>query len=132
MLLMPPFQLLDRGLDVLHAALFPHLGRREVAVKTSTVPVARNGLGIDGHLGGELLSYAVQQEAGEPELIAHLDTNARADLELPLGGHDFGVGSRNLDTGVEASAVMRFDDITLDDLAGTNTAVVRTLGSGVA
>lgn len=32
MLLMPSLQLLDRRLDILHAALLPHLGRRKIAV----------------------------------------------------------------------------------------------------
>lgn len=132
MLLMPSLQLLDGRLDLLHTALLPHLHRRKVAVQTGTVPVARDGLGIERHLDGELLSYAVQQETGEPELVAHLDADAGADLELPLGGHDFGVGSRDLNAGVQAGAVVRFDNVAHDNLSGTDTAVVRTLRGGVA
>lgn len=132
MLLMPPLQLLDRRLDMLHTTLLPHLDRREVTVQTGTVPVARDGLRIEGHLDGELLSYAVQQETGEPELVAHLDAGAGTDLELPLGRHDFGVGSRDLDASVQAGAVVRFDNVAHDDLSGADAAVVRTLRGGVA
>lgn len=46
----------------------------------------------------------------------HLNALARADLELPLSGHDFGVGSGDLDTGVKAAPVVRLDDVTLDNL----------------
>lgn len=48
--------------------------------------------------------------------LPHLNSLARADLELPLSGHDFCVGSRDLDTGVKAAPVVRLDDVTLDNL----------------
>lgn len=48
--------------------------------------------------------------------LPHLNALARADLELPLSGHDFGVGSRDLDTGVKAAPVVCLDDVTLDNL----------------
>lgn len=67
--------------------LFTHLLGREVGVETSTVPVARNRLGVDGDLGAELLGNAVQKESGKPEVVTHLDTEAGADLELPLSGY---------------------------------------------
>jgi hypothetical protein len=61
-----------------------------------------------------------------------LNTLARANLELPLGGHDLGVGARDLDAGVQAGAEVGLDNVALDDTAGANTAVVRTLRSRVA
>ena len=132
MLLMPRLQLLDGRLDELHASLLAHLGRREVAVQARAVPVAGDRLGIDRHLGRELLGYAVQKEARQPQLVAHLDAHAGPDLELPLRRHHFGVGAGNLDARVEARAVVRFDDVALHDLAGADAAVVRALGGGVA
>lgn len=77
------------------------------------------------HIAGHIL----KQETSNPELITHVNTLARADLELPLGGHDLGVGTRNVDTSVQAGLVVSLDDVTLDDLASTDTAVVRTLRS---
>jgi hypothetical protein len=95
-------ELLDGGLNVLHATLLAHLLGGEVGVQTSTVPVTGHGLGLDRDLGAELLGDTIQQEAGQPEVVTHLNTLAGADLELPLGGHDLGVGTRDLDTSVQA------------------------------
>jgi hypothetical protein len=61
-----------------------------------------------------------------------LDALARADLELPLRLANLGVGSRNFDAGIDASTEMALHDVTLDNLAGTDTAVVGTLRSGEA
>lgn len=46
-LLVTALQLLNGSLNVLHAALFSHILGREVAVKTSTVPVTGHGLGVE-------------------------------------------------------------------------------------
>jgi hypothetical protein len=40
-------------------------------------------------------------------VVAHLDTLARTDLELPLGGHDLGVDTRDLDAGVQTGSLAR-------------------------
>lgn len=63
-------------------------------------------------------------------MVTHVDADARADLELPLSGHHLGVGARDADTSVETGLVVSLDDITLNNLASANTAVVRTL-SGI-
>lgn len=123
-------QLLDGSLNVLHATLLAHLLGREVAVQAGTVPVTRDWLRLDRDLGAELLSDTVEQEPGEPEVVTHLNALTWADLELPLGGHDLGVGSRDLDTGVEAAAVVCLHNITLDNLASADTTVVWALRSG--
>lgn len=59
-----------------------------------------------------------------------VDARAGADLVLPLGGHDLSVDTGDVDTGVQAGTVVSLDDITAVDLAGTDTAVVGTLGTG--
>ena len=51
-------------------------------------------------------------------------------MELPLGGHDLGVGTRDLDAGIQAGLVVSLDDIALHNLTGADTAVVRSLGGG--
>lgn len=48
-------------------------------------------------------------------------------MVLPLGGHDLGVGTGDLDFGVQAGLVMGLDNVTAHDFAGTDTAVVWTL-----
>ena len=70
-LLVARLKLLDRCLDVLHAAGLAHRQAGEVAVQASSVPVAGNRLGVEGDLGTELLSDAVQQEACAPEVVTH-------------------------------------------------------------
>lgn len=128
-LLVAALKLLDGSLDVLHATLDTHLLAGEVAVQTGTVPVTRDGLGVDRDLGAKLLGDAVEKEAGHPEVVTHLNAGAGADLELPLSRHDLSVGARDLDAGVQAGLVVGLDDVTADNLASTNTAVVRTLRS---
>lgn len=97
-------------------------------MQTGTVPVTGHGLGVHGDAGAEDLSNAVEQETGDPQLVTHCDALARTDLELPLGRHNLGVGAGDVDASVQACLVVCLDDVTLDDLAGTDTAVVRTLG----
>lgn len=52
----------------------------------------------------------------------------RKMLTLPLRRHHLGVGSRDLDTGVETSLVVRLDDVALHNLSSPDTTVVRSLG----
>ena len=56
-----------------------------------------------------------------------VDTLARTDLEFPLGGHDFCIDTRNLDTSVQTSLVVSLDDISAVDLASSYTTVVWSL-----
>ena len=50
-------------------------------------------------------------------------------MVFPLGGHDLGVGARDLNTGVQASLVVSLDDVSAEDLAGTVATVVGALRS---
>lgn len=122
-------QLLHGRLDVLHAAVRARLLGGDVCVQTGAVPVAWNGLGRKGHLRAKFLGNALQDESRHPELVAQADAQARADLVLPLGRHDFSVGARDLDASVQAGLVVRLDDVTAHDLAGADTAVVWALRS---
>jgi hypothetical protein len=77
-----------------------------------------------------LFADADEQEPREREVVAHLDTLARADLELPLRRHHLGVDARDVDAGVQAGAVVCLDEVAGKHPAGTDTAVVRALGTG--
>ena len=50
----------------------------------SAVPLAGDGLGVEGSDHALLLADAVKQEAGDVEVITGLDTGAGADLEFGL------------------------------------------------
>ena len=56
-----------------------------------------------------------------------LNAFTRANLEFPLGGHNLSVGSRNLDTSVQASLVVGLNDVSAENLSSTNTTVVWAL-----
>lgn len=85
-------------------------------------------------------------------MVAHLNTETGANLELPLSRHDLGIGAGDLDTSIKTlqkwsawlssqpisrllanaySLVVCVHDVTLDHLSGAHTAVVRSLGRGV-
>jgi hypothetical protein len=61
--------------------------------------------------------------------IHTLNTVAWTNLEFPLGGHDLGVGTGDLDASVQASLVVSLDDVSAENLASTNTTVVWALGT---
>ena len=109
---------------------------------SGAVPLARNRLRVERDLHAVVLGDTVEKESRQPQLIAHLDSLARANLNhqigpglvhklqylvLPLGGHHLGVGAGNLESGIEARLVVRLDNVTTDHLARANTTVVRSL-----
>ena len=61
-------QLLDRGLDRLHAAVLAHRLGREVGVSSGPVPVALDGLGGESADDAHVLAQAVEQPAGDHDL----------------------------------------------------------------
>ena len=91
---------LARGDDRV-VALAHRLGR-EVGVGAGAVPVALDRLGVERGGDAEVLGDAVEQPAGQPELVGDLERAERADLELPLAGHDLGVDARDREAGIDA------------------------------
>lgn len=59
--------------------------------------------------------------------VPTFNTIARTNLEFPLSWHNLGVGTGDLDTGIQTSLVMSLDDISAENLASTNTTIVWTL-----
>lgn len=70
-LLVAGLKLLDSSLNVLHATWLSHLLAGKVAVKTSSVPVTWDWLGVEGDLCAEFFSNAVEEETGQPKVITH-------------------------------------------------------------
>lgn len=70
-LLVATLKLLDSGLDVLHTTWLAHLLAGEVAVKTSSVPVTWDWLGVEGNLSTKLLGNAVEKETSQPKVVTH-------------------------------------------------------------
>ena len=65
-------------------------------------------------------------------MVTDFNTEAGANLVLPLAGHDLSVGSGNLDASEEAGLVVHVSNDAAEVLVATNRAVVRALGTGVA
>jgi len=57
-----------------------------------------------------------------------LDALARTDLVFPLTRHDLGIGTRDLETSIQASLVVSIHNITAKRLSSPVTTVVRSLG----
>lgn len=51
-------------------------------MKTSTVPVTRDGLGLEGDFSTEFFGDTVEEPSGDPELI----TNCQIELANPVSG----------------------------------------------
>ncbi len=92
----------------------------------------RTGFGSSVALIVEVLADAVEQPARDPELVRDLERAHRADLELPLAGHDLGVDAGDAQAGVEAGVEVRFDHRAAEDLVGADAAVVAALRRGEA
>lgn len=72
--------------NLLETSVFPHVLGTEVGVTASTVPVPRDGFGIEGHNDTEVFTHPMEDEACNPEVIPHLNPFAWSHLELPLQG----------------------------------------------
>ena len=105
-----------------------HLVGREVGVAAGAVPVAADGLGVQRGADAEVLADAVEQPAGKPQLVTDLRRRQRADLELPLAGHDLGVDAGDCEAGRDAGVEVGLDDRAAEDFVGADAAVVATLG----
>ena len=101
-------------------------------MRARAVPVALDRLRVERRRDAEVFGDAVQQPARDPELVGDVERAQRADLELPLAGHHFGVDAGDAEAGVEARVEVRFDDVTAVHLVGADTAVVEALRRGEA
>ena len=96
------------------------------------VPVALGGLGVEGGGDAVVLADPVEQPAGDPQLVGDFEQAERADLELPLSGHDLGVDARDRQAGGEAGLEVILDERAAVDLVLADAAVVAALRLGVA
>jgi hypothetical protein len=99
-------------------------------VASSTVPVTSERFRVERNGNTPFFSYSDQEETSHPEVISHILSFARTDLEFPLRRHNLSVDTRDVDSGVQASAVVSLDHVTSEDLSSSDTAVVRTLRTG--
>jgi len=106
-------ELLDRGLDGLHAAVAAHRLGREVGVGARAVPVSLDRLGGERADDAHVLTEAVEEPASDHDLVADLEGADGPDLELPLAGHDLGVDSGDDEPGLDAGVLLFFSSVFL-------------------
>lgn len=118
-------------LDVLHTlGTGSHSLGGVVGVAAGAIPLGEK-LGSERHDYIVVLSNTLDEVTRDPQVVTDIDTSAGSDLILKLTGHDFDVGSRNVDASIEASLVVSVSDSTSKADVGTNGAVVGTLSAGV-
>lgn len=69
---------------LLQTPFLTHLLRAEVGVAASSIPVPWNGLGVERGHNAKVLTNPVQEEAGDPQMVSHLNPLTRANLKFPL------------------------------------------------
>jgi len=130
MLLVTVGELFEGSLDGLHAAGFAHHLGRDVGVESGAVPVAWDGLWMEGDFDAEFFCDTVEEVTGHPEVVTHFDANTGSDLEFPLRWKDLGVDTRDLDTGVQTTLVVGFDYVAAVDVASSDGTIVGALWTG--
>lgn len=120
-------ELLDGILDGLHSSRLTHGLGGVVGVASSTVPFTRKRLGMERDFDAPFFGNTDEQEAGHPKVVAHGDTLARADLELPLRRHNLRVDSRDVYAGVHARSIVGLDEVTCKYFSCADTAIVWAL-----
>lgn len=76
--------LLNKNKSLLQSTIFPHLFCAEVGVAAGTIPVPWDRFGVKGGHHSKVLTDSVKNEASHPQVITHVDTFTRSNLELPL------------------------------------------------
>lgn len=135
---------------LLHSAILSHLFGAKVCVAPGAVPVPGNRFGVKGRNQTEILTHAVQNEPGHPQVIPHVDAFAGPHLELPLGPstggiintrvaegrrgilqathlsrHDFSVSAADVDPGIQTCSVVSLRDVSSVSLVCPHAAVIR-------
>merc|ERR1712055_745240 len=126
---MVPGEFVNCRLNCLNATLDPHGLSREVGVSTSAVPVASHWFGVKIDHHAKIFSDSLEEVSADPEVVTHVNALGGSYLVLPLGRHHLSIGSRHPDTSIETGSVVSFHNVPAIHVAGTNSAVVRALGS---
>mmetsp|Transcript_43594 Transcript_43594/g.76881 ORF Transcript_43594/g.76881 Transcript_43594/m.76881 type:complete len:321 (+) Transcript_43594:465-1427(+) len=103
----------------------------EVGVATSTIPVARDGLGVIGNNHTKVLAHAGQQVARHPHVVTRVNSHRGTHLILPLARHHLSINTRDVDASIQAGLVMGLHYGSAVGILSTITAIVRALGKRV-
>eukprot|EP00756_Hemistasia_phaeocysticola_P037959 Hpha_TRINITY_DN16731_c1_g2::TRINITY_DN16731_c1_g2_i2::g.78056::m.78056 len=113
-----------RLLDRRDTARNAHLLGAEVVVAARSVPVTLHRLRVVVDLDTVLLTDLLEHPTGHHHVVALVDAQARANLELPLRGRHLGVHARDLQAHPQARLVVLHHDITPHHLVAVTAVVV--------
>ena len=129
--LVPISELLHHAFDVGHSpGSSSHGLGGVVGVASGSIPVWEKFWGV-GDVNLEVFCDTVEDVARHVQLVANGNSMAWSDLVLPLSWHDLSVGSRDLDTSIEAGSIMCVTNDSSEASAGTCRTVVRSLLSWI-
>jgi hypothetical protein len=77
----------------------------------------------------KIFTYTEKNITGHHKLITSIDSNTGSNLVFLLSGHDLSVGSRDLNSCVEACFVHGVGDVTSEGVLWSYGAVVGSLGT---
>jgi len=118
------FQLLP---DVVTVCVIPGRLVGEVGVQARPVPVALDRLGTDVDLDVEVFGASLHDVAHEPELVGHVDADARAHLDFVLAAHHLAVGARDVEACLQTLEQERVGERTSEAVFAADRAVVWAL-----
>ena len=116
----------EEFLDVLLTAYVAQVRVGEVGMHPTTVPVTREGLGMELDLHAMALGGPEQQIARHDQVVSGSQPMTEA-LVLPLTEHDLGVHAGDSKPRVQALFQMLFDDVAPRHVLVADRAVVGTL-----
>ena len=122
------------GEEVFLAAFLAEIFGGEVRVHAGAVPVALERFAVILDIDTVFLAKALEQVAGDPDLVRGTLGAFSENLELPLAFGDLGVDALVIDAGREADVEVLVDDGAGDaaDIRVTHTAVILTLRIRIA
>lgn len=145
--------------SLLKPAILSHLLCAEVGMAASSIPVPWDRLGVKGHHNTKIFTDSVKDEASNPQVVSHVDTFARPNLELPLKHnkegivnsytnnyrflhtafvmmenylcrHDFSITSIDLNPSIQTSSIVRLHYVSSVRLICPDSTVIRPWLSG--
>lgn len=116
--------------DLVEGLLFaasPHDSVGEVGMHTCAVPVTWNWFWVEVQGDVVLFAQTVHEVTRDPDFVSRSLSTLVEDLVLPRSKHDFGVGSFDVESSIDANVQMLIHDVSATDVSGANTTIVWSL-----
>ena len=117
--------------EIILAADFAHIVRREVGMHAGTIPIGiTERLAMVFDVDTVLFAQTLQEIARHPDFVRGLLGALAENLEFPLSLGHFGIDAFVVQTGSKTDIEMFFDDLAGDiaDIAVADARIIRALG----